>query len=64
VLPFDFYDTYIIEDYYFYADGMDKDFDNWYQKLGLLSMVIYFCFKPAVLHYLKKNNISSSKLCG
>jgi AraC-like DNA-binding protein len=36
------YDTYIIEDYYFYADGMDKDFDNWYQKLGLLSMVIYF----------------------
>jgi hypothetical protein len=32
VLP-DLYDTYIIEDYYFYADGMDKDFDNWYQEI-------------------------------
>ena len=42
------YDTYIIKDYFFYADGMDKDFDNWYQKLGLLSMVIYFALS---LHY-------------
>ncbi|MDG2433820.1 helix-turn-helix transcriptional regulator [Flavobacterium sp.] len=36
------YDTFIIKDYYFYTDGMDKDFDSWYQKSGLLSMVIYF----------------------
>lgn len=36
------YDIFIIGDYYFYKDGMDKDFDNWYQKLGLLSMVFYF----------------------
>jgi hypothetical protein len=49
----DFYDTYIIEDYYFYADGMDKDFDNWYQKLGLLDGYL-LRFKPAVLHYLQK----------
>jgi AraC-like DNA-binding protein len=36
------YDQFIIKDYYFYADGIDKDFDSWCQKLGLLSMVIYF----------------------
>lgn len=36
------YDQFIIEDYYFYENGMDKDFDSWYQKSGLFSMVIYF----------------------
>lgn len=36
------YDKFIIEDYYFYKDGMDKDFDYWYQKTGLLFMLIYF----------------------
>ncbi|MGL2963130.1 helix-turn-helix domain-containing protein [Flavobacterium sp. RSB2_4_14] len=36
------YDKLILEDYYFYKDGMDKDFDFWYQKTGLVSMIIYF----------------------
>ncbi|MGS0748955.1 helix-turn-helix domain-containing protein [Halpernia sp. GG3] len=36
------YDKFIAKTYFFYADGMDKDFDKWYQYLGLLSMVIYF----------------------
>ena len=36
------YDKFIIKTYFFYADGMDKDFDKWYQYLGLISMVIYF----------------------
>jgi AraC-like DNA-binding protein len=36
------YDKLIIHDYYFYKDGMDKDFDTWYQKMGLASMTIYF----------------------
>ncbi len=36
------YDLYIFKDYYFYQDGMDKDFEDWYQKLGLLSMLLYF----------------------
>ncbi len=36
------YDLYIFKDYYFYRDGMDKDFEDWYQKLGLLSMLLYF----------------------
>lgn len=36
------YDKFIVHDYYFYQNGMDKDFDNWYQKTGLISMIIYF----------------------
>jgi AraC-like DNA-binding protein len=36
------YDKFIVKTYFFYADGMDKDFDKWYQYLGLISMVIYF----------------------
>jgi AraC-like DNA-binding protein len=36
------YDQFIFGDYYFYENGMDKDFEEWYQKLGLLSMVVYF----------------------
>lgn len=36
------YDKYIFEGYYFYKDGMDKDFDNWYHTAGLISMAIYF----------------------
>lgn len=36
------YDKLIFHDYYFYKDGIDKDFDDWYQKAGLVSMLIYF----------------------
>lgn len=36
------YDKLIVHEYYFYKDGMDKDFDFWYQKTGLVSMIIYF----------------------
>ena len=36
------YDLLLVKDYYFYANGMDKDFDNWYQKLGFVSMLVYF----------------------
>lgn len=36
------YDHFLFKGYYFYQDGMDKDFDFWYQKAGLLSMIIYF----------------------
>jgi len=36
------YDKLILHDYYFYKNGMDKDFDYWYQKTGLLSMLFYF----------------------
>lgn len=36
------YDVYIFKGYYFYENGVDKDFDTWYQKLGLVSMICYF----------------------
>ena len=36
------YDKYIFKGYYFYKDGMDKDFDSWYHNAGIVSMIIYF----------------------
>lgn len=36
------YDHYIFKGYYFYRDGMDKDFESWYHNTGILSMGIYF----------------------
>ena len=36
------YDQLIVHEYYFYKDEIDKDFAFWYQKTGLISMVIYF----------------------
>lgn len=42
------YDKFIWGKPYYYADGMDKDFDQWYQITGLLSMVAYFILS---IHY-------------
>lgn len=36
------YDAFIIKKPYFYDNGMDKDFDEWYQYSGFISMFIYF----------------------
>jgi AraC-like DNA-binding protein len=35
-------DKVILHQYYFYADGKDKNLDTWYQVTGVLSMLIYF----------------------
>ena len=35
-------DKLIINEYYFLADGEDRDFDTWYQLSGFISMFIYF----------------------
>lgn len=35
-------DKLVLHDYYFLADGHDRDFDEWYQLTGFLSMLIYF----------------------
>lgn len=35
------YDKFIFGKPYFYANGMDKDFDSWYQYSGFFSMLIY-----------------------
>jgi AraC-like DNA-binding protein len=48
------YDKFIFGDYYFYKDGMDKDFDFWYQKLGLVSMIVYFIFSIRYYNVYKK----------
>ncbi|MEM1325417.1 MAG: helix-turn-helix transcriptional regulator [Bacteroidota bacterium] len=34
-------DKLILDEFYFYADGKDKDLDYWYQIAGLLSMLFY-----------------------
>ena len=34
-------DVYILDTYYFYEDGRDKDFDLWYQISGFISMIYY-----------------------
>ncbi|EDP71007.1 transcriptional regulator araC family protein [Flavobacteriales bacterium ALC-1] len=34
-------DKLILDTYYFYADNRDKDMANWYQVVGLISMVFY-----------------------
>jgi AraC-like DNA-binding protein len=48
------YDKFIFGDYYFYKDGMDKDFEDWYQKLGLISMIVYFIFSIRYYNVYKK----------
>ncbi|MDI1256274.1 MAG: helix-turn-helix transcriptional regulator [Flavobacterium sp.] len=35
------YDQFIHNGYYFYVDGVDKDFDAWYQYSGFISMAFY-----------------------
>jgi AraC-like DNA-binding protein len=34
-------DKLVLHEYYFYANGKDKDFDTWYQITGLVSMIFY-----------------------
>lgn len=34
-------DVFVLDDYYFYADGRDKDLASWYQISGLLVMIVY-----------------------
>jgi AraC-like DNA-binding protein len=48
------YDKFIFGDYYFYKNGMDKDFDYWYQKLGLVSMIVYFILSIQYYNVYKK----------
>ncbi|AEE51838.1 helix-turn-helix domain-containing protein [Haliscomenobacter hydrossis] len=47
-------DKLILHEYYFYANGRDKDLDVWYQQLGWLSMVIYAVFSIRYYYAYKK----------
>lgn len=40
-------DKLILDEFYFYADGRDKDLKTWYQLTGLFSMMVYLvlCLK-------------------
>jgi AraC-like DNA-binding protein len=40
--------------HFFYADGIDKDFDFWYQKTGLVSMIFYFVLSLRFYNQYKK----------
>lgn len=49
-------DKFIVDEFYFYADGRDKDLKTWYQLLGLLSISIYLIL--SLQNYLRyKKNI-------
>ena len=34
-------DKIVLDEFYFYADGRDKDLSDWYQAAGLISMSLY-----------------------
>ncbi len=47
-------DKLILHDYYFLADGTDRDFDLWYQVAGFISMFVYFLFSIRYFNLYKK----------
>lgn len=47
-------DKLILHRYYFLADGLDRDFDNWYQYTGLFSMIFYFALSIRYYQLYKK----------
>ncbi|MEO0776167.1 MAG: AraC family transcriptional regulator [Bacteroidota bacterium] len=44
-------DKLLLEEFYFYADGRDKDLAFWYQMAGLISMLFYLLL--SLRHYLR-----------
>ena len=49
-------DKLVLEEFYFYADGRDKDLDFWYQMAGLFSMLFYLF--NSLKHYFKYRKLS------
>ncbi len=48
------YDKLILGKYFFYENGMDKDFDAWYQYSGFISMLIYLILSIKYYNNYKK----------
>lgn len=48
------YDNFISDTIYFYEDGIDKDFDEWYQYSGQISMTIYFFLSLRYYNFYRK----------
>lgn len=49
-----FTDKIILQRYYFYANGRDVSLDNWYQLLGVVSMLVYFLLSIRYYTFYKK----------
>jgi AraC-like DNA-binding protein len=47
-------DCYFLSTTYFYADGMDREFDGWYQNIGFVSMLAYFIASLQYYNLYKK----------
>jgi AraC-like DNA-binding protein len=47
-------DKLIVKEYYFLADGADRDFDTWYQLSGYISMIVYFIASIRFYNLYKK----------
>ena len=47
-------DKLILKEYYFLADGIDRDFDAWYQYCGFASMLFYFLISMRYYGLFKK----------
>jgi AraC-like DNA-binding protein len=47
-------DKIFLKQYYFYANGADKDFETWYQWSGLVSMLFYFTISIRYFSIYKK----------
>ncbi|MEC7264169.1 MAG: helix-turn-helix transcriptional regulator [Bacteroidota bacterium] len=47
-------DMWVLDSFYFYADGRDKDLDFWYQFAGLLSMLYYLVLSLKHYRYYRK----------
>ena len=47
-------DKIILSEKYFVADNRDRDFDNWYQYAGLVSMLVYFFITLRYYNLYKK----------
>lgn len=47
-------DKVILKSYFFYADGADKDFEQWYQISGVASMIFYFVMSIRYYHFYRK----------
>lgn len=53
-------DKLILDEYYFYADGRDKDLANWYQVVGLISMGFYLVL--SLLYYFDYRKLLFDKV--
>ncbi len=53
-------DKLILDEFYFYADGRDKDLANWYQIVGVISMSFYLIF--SLKHYANYKKLIFEKV--